>query len=68
MNNKAGIARWRRDPVAFIREALINPETGKPFELYPAEISFLREDKFRVLFSKVACALSLTRHHNSSKL
>jgi phage terminase large subunit-like protein len=41
MDNKASIARWRRDPVAFIREALINPETSKPFELYPAEITFL---------------------------
>jgi len=35
--------RWRRDPVAFIREALIDPETGKPFELFPAEERFLRE-------------------------
>ena len=40
---KASIARWRRDPVAFIRQALINPETGKPFALYPAEIAFIRE-------------------------
>ncbi|HTQ25278.1 MAG TPA: hypothetical protein VMI09_11325 [Candidatus Binataceae bacterium] len=30
--------RWRRDPVAFMAEALINPETGKPFTLYPAQV------------------------------
>ena len=35
-------ARWVRDPCAFIREVLINPETGKPFELYPAQERFLR--------------------------
>jgi phage terminase large subunit-like protein len=35
-------ASWRLDPVAFIEGALINPETGKPFELYPAEIEFIR--------------------------
>lgn len=34
--------RWRTDPVAFIREVLIDPETGAPFELYPAEVEFLR--------------------------
>lgn len=37
------IARWRRDPVAFIAEAVRNPETGQPFTLYPAEEAFLRE-------------------------
>src|SRR4051812_18707911 len=36
-------SRWRRDPVAFVREVLINPETGKPFELYPAEEQFFRQ-------------------------
>ena len=36
-------AKWRRDPVAFVSEVLRNPETGKPFELYPAEMRFLRE-------------------------
>ena len=34
--------RWRRDPVAFIREVLVNPETGKPFALYPEEETFIR--------------------------
>ena len=36
------LKRWKRDPVAFIREVLINPETGERFELYPAQERFLR--------------------------
>ena len=36
-------ARWKRDPIAFIEQVLVNPETGKPFELYPAQVKFLRE-------------------------
>jgi hypothetical protein len=39
---KAALASWRRDPVAFIVEVLRNPETGAPFELYPAQVEFLR--------------------------
>jgi phage terminase large subunit-like protein len=34
---------WRRDPAAFAREVLVNPETGKPFVLFPAEEQFFRE-------------------------
>lgn len=30
------------DPVRFVRTVLRNPETGKPFELYPAQEEFLR--------------------------
>jgi phage terminase large subunit-like protein len=37
------IERWRRSPEAFVGEVLRDPETGKPFELYPAEERFLRE-------------------------
>jgi len=37
------IARWKADPVAFVTEVLRNPETGRPFELYPAQKRFLRE-------------------------
>jgi phage terminase large subunit-like protein len=37
------IARWKRDPVAFIRQALVNPETNTPFELYPDEQRFIRK-------------------------
>ncbi len=33
---------WKRDPVAFIREVLINPDTGEPFELSAAQRRFLR--------------------------
>ena len=35
--------RWKRDPVAFFAGALADPETGKPFALYPAEERFIRE-------------------------
>jgi hypothetical protein len=41
--NGTAIARWKRDAIAFVREVLVNPETGKPFELYPAQERFLRE-------------------------
>ena len=39
----AAKARWLKDPCAFIRDVLIDYETGKPFELYPAQVRFLRE-------------------------
>jgi phage terminase large subunit-like protein len=39
---KAKLNAWKSDPVAFIHEVLINPETGKAFVLYDAEIEFLR--------------------------
>jgi hypothetical protein len=41
--NSSAIARWKRDPIAFIREVLINPETNKPFDLYLDEERFIRE-------------------------
>lgn len=31
------------DIVTFIHDVLVNPETGKPFELYPAQEQFFRE-------------------------
>ena len=34
------LARWKRDPVAFITEVLRNPETGAAFDLYPAQVEF----------------------------
>jgi hypothetical protein len=37
------VTRWQRDPIAFIREVLRDPETGEPFVLYPAQARFLRE-------------------------
>jgi hypothetical protein len=36
------LKRYRADPVAFISECLVNPETGKPYALFPAEIEFLQ--------------------------
>ena len=33
--------RWRSFPIEFIEEALIDPETGLPFVLLPAERDFL---------------------------
>jgi phage terminase large subunit-like protein len=33
---------WRQNPIAFIEQCLINPETGAPFELLPAERTFLQ--------------------------
>jgi hypothetical protein len=33
--------RWRGDPAAFIEEALVDPETGKPFVLTEAQRRFL---------------------------
>jgi phage terminase large subunit-like protein len=36
------LSKWRRDPIAFITEVLIDPETGSAFELYPAEVQFIR--------------------------
>jgi hypothetical protein len=35
------LARWRADPVAFIEQCLIDPETGQPFALSNAERQFL---------------------------
>ncbi|MEW6048641.1 MAG: terminase TerL endonuclease subunit [Bacillota bacterium] len=36
------LERFRRDPAAFVR-TLVNPESGRPFELLPAQEAFLRE-------------------------
>jgi hypothetical protein len=35
--------RWRNDPIAFITEALVNPQTDQPFQLFDAELIFLRK-------------------------
>jgi phage terminase large subunit-like protein len=36
-------ARWRADPLTFIREVLVDPETSRPFALYPAQERFIQE-------------------------
>jgi hypothetical protein len=38
----ARLTHYRADPVAFINECLVDPETDKPFTLFPAEIEFLQ--------------------------
>lgn len=35
------VRRWKRDICAFIEEALIDPETGRYFRLYPEQREFL---------------------------
>lgn len=39
--DKSALARWRRDPTAFIEEVVVDPETGRRFVLLPAERTFL---------------------------
>ena len=51
----ASLARWRVDPVDFIEECLIDPETKRPFTLLPAEREFLKhafrtDDAGRLLY------------------
>jgi phage terminase large subunit-like protein len=36
------LARWRADPIAFIQQVMIDPETRKPFVLLGAEREFLK--------------------------
>ena len=37
----AALARWKREPIAFIERVMRDPETGKPFVLSDAERAFL---------------------------
>jgi phage terminase large subunit-like protein len=39
--DKSALDRWRRDPTTFITEVMLDPETGKAFELLPCERAFL---------------------------
>jgi len=41
MTTPADVARWKKDPVAFIEEVLVDPETKKPFQLYEGERDFV---------------------------
>jgi phage terminase large subunit-like protein len=34
--------RWRADPIGFIESVLVDPESGRPFVLLPAEREFLK--------------------------
>ena len=42
MTSPTTLARWRADPISFIEQVLINPETGSPFVLLDAERAFLK--------------------------
>ena len=42
MTSRTRLARWRADPIKFIQEVLIDPETGRPFVLLDAERTFLK--------------------------
>jgi hypothetical protein len=35
------VARWRANPISFIEETMVDPETRRPFKLLPAERAFL---------------------------
>ena len=39
--DQSSLERWRREPTSFIEQVMRDPETGKPFELLPAERTFL---------------------------
>jgi len=43
VNEREALRRWRRDPTAFIKEVLVDPDTGKSFKLHPAQGQFLCE-------------------------
>jgi phage terminase large subunit-like protein len=40
--DRKALARWRANPTAFVEEVLVDPETGRPFVLLPAERDFLK--------------------------
>jgi phage terminase large subunit-like protein len=40
MTDVTALARWRANPVTFIEECLVDPETSKPFQLFDAQRQF----------------------------
>jgi hypothetical protein len=38
----SALTRWRANPISFVEVVLVNPETGRPFELLPVEREFLK--------------------------
>lgn len=49
------LERWQREPISFIREVLRNPKTGRPFNLFPAQVQWFkycwqRRDDGRLLY------------------
>ena len=41
--NKSALARWRREPTSFIEQVMVDPETGRPFQLLPCQRRFFTE-------------------------
>jgi Phage Terminase len=39
--DSTALERWRSDPIAFVEQCVINPETGKPFKLLDTQGVFL---------------------------
>jgi phage terminase large subunit-like protein len=44
--DQSALTRWQRDPCSFIEQVMVDPETGRPLQLLPAERRFL-EHTFR---------------------
>jgi hypothetical protein len=42
MPSRTKLARWRANPIEFIEDVLIDPETGEPFAMLDAERTFLQ--------------------------
>jgi hypothetical protein len=54
---RSALQRWRRQPTDFIRQVLRDPETGRPFQLLPAQKEFFAhawqtDDSDRLVFSE----------------
>ena|SRR5215472_13581632 len=61
MSRRTRLARYRDNPVLFVEEVLVDPETGKPFVLLEAERQFLRHafttgEDGRLLYSELMYA------------
>jgi phage terminase large subunit-like protein len=55
--DRSSLARWRADPVTFIEQVLVDPESGQPFVLLDAERQFLKHafktaDNGRLLYAE----------------
>lgn len=66
--NPRSLQRWRANPILFVKEVHIDPETDKPFVLLPAEREFLKHafrtgDDGRLLYPELiyACPKSQAR-------
>ena len=39
----SALERWRREPTSFIEQVMVDPETGRPFQLLPCQRRFFTE-------------------------